>query len=188
MKLHLFGASGAGVTTLGHALSELLSVPYFDTDAYFWLPTEPPYTQRRPVAERDALLAHDLALPPSWILGGSVVGWGEHWLTAFDLAVFLWLPPALRLHRLHQREQTRYGDAIRHDPARAEQLRAFLAWAAGYDDNSSGGSRTLANHTRWLSHFSCPVLELRGDLTVAERVARVQAAWQPTGHAIGARL
>ena len=27
----------------------------------------------------------------------------------------------------------------------------------------------------WLSCFSCPVLVLRGDLTVAERVARVQA-------------
>jgi adenylate kinase family enzyme len=175
MKIHLFGASGAGITTLGHALSTQLALPYFDTDAYFWLPTEPPFTQRRPVAERDALLDHDLAQAPSYLVGGSLVGWGEHWLTAFDLAVFLWLPPALRLARLCQGEQERYGEAIRTDPARAEQLRAFLAWAASYDNNSSGGSRTLANHTAWLGRFSCPVLTLRGDLTVAERVARVQA-------------
>lgn len=175
MKIHLFGASGAGVTTLGHALSTELALPYFDTDTYFWLLTEPPFTQRRPVAERDALLKHDLAQAPSCLVGGSLVGWGEHWLTAFDLAVFLWLPPALRLARLHQREQERYGAAIRSDPARAKQLRTFLAWAAGYDDNSSGGSRTLANHMAWFGRFSCPVLALRGDLTVAERVARVQA-------------
>lgn len=103
------------------------------------------------------------------------MGWGEHWLAAFDLAVFLWLPPARRLHRLRQREHQRYGAAIRADPARAAQSRAFLAWAAGYDDNASGGSRTLANHTRWLGRCTCPVLELRGDLSATERVARVQA-------------
>jgi adenylate kinase family enzyme len=182
MKLHFFGASGAGVTTLGEALGAQLGVPYFDTDTYFWLPTEPPFTQRRPAAVRDALLARDLAEQPSWLLGGSLVGWGEHWLSAFDLAVFLWLPPTLRMARLQQREAERYGAAIRADPARAAQSRAFLAWAAGYDNNTSGGSRTLANHTNWLGRFTCPVLVLRGDLTVAERVARVQTTMRELGY------
>lgn len=184
MKIHLFGASGAGVTTLGGALSQQLGVPYFDTDTYFWLPTEPPFTQRRPAAARAALLARDLARHPGWLLGGSLVGWDEEWLTAFDLAVFLWLPPALRLARLQQREETRYGDAIRADPARAAQSRAFLAWAAGYEDNTSGGSRTLANHTDWLNRFTCPVLVLRGDFTVAERAARVKAKLRELGYFI----
>ncbi len=175
MKLHIFGASGAGVTTLGQTLSQQLNVPYFDTDTYFWLPTEPPFTQRRLVAERDAQLIHDLAQHSSWLLGGSLVGWNEQWLMAFDLAVFLWLPPLLRLARLQQREHERYGEALQADSTRAEQSQTFLAWAAGYDDNSSGGSRTLANHISWLRRFTCPVLELRGDLTVAERVARVRA-------------
>lgn len=184
MKVHLFGASGAGVTTLGEFLGAQLGVPYFDTDTYFWLPTEPPFTQRRPAASRNALLARDLAQHPSWLLGGSLVGWDEYWLTAFDLAVFLWLPPALRLARLRQREEVRYGDAIRADPSRVAQSRAFLAWAAGYDDNTSGGSRTLANHTDWLGRFTCPVLALRGDLTVAERAARVQAKLRAVGYPI----
>ena len=60
-------------------------------------------------------------------------------------------------------------------PGAGAQLKAFLAWVAGYDDNSSGGSRTLANHTAWLGRFTCPVLALRGDFTVAERVHSVQA-------------
>ena len=54
----------------------------------------------------------------------------------------------------------------------------FLAWAAGYDDSSPGGTRTIANHSAWLGRFACPVLELRGDLTVAERVAAVLAKVQ----------
>lgn len=64
MKIHVFGASGAGTTTLGEALSARLALPYFDTDAYFWLPTKPHFTQRQPAAERDAQLTHDLAQAP----------------------------------------------------------------------------------------------------------------------------
>lgn len=181
MKLHLFGASGTGVTTLGTALEATLGVPYFDSDVYFWEPSDPPYTVRRPAALRDALLAGDLARQPAWVLGGSLVGWNEQWLTAFDLVVFLWLPPALRLHRLREREHARYGDVLVTDPARAAQYQAFLTWAAGYDDNSTGGSRTLANHTRWLGQFTCPVLELRGDSSVAQRLAAVQACLREAG-------
>ncbi|GAB3319388.1 hypothetical protein GCM10027299_11850 [Larkinella ripae] len=36
MKLHLFGASGSGVTTLGTALAAQLHLPYVDSDDYFW--------------------------------------------------------------------------------------------------------------------------------------------------------
>jgi adenylate kinase family enzyme len=35
MEIHLFGASGARVITLGEALSQQFGVPYFDTDIYF---------------------------------------------------------------------------------------------------------------------------------------------------------
>lgn len=175
MKIYLFGASGAGVTTLGTGLAEALGIPYFDGDAYFWVPSDPPFIVRRPATERNAALAYDLAKGPSWVLGGCVMGWGEGWPPPADLAVFLWLPPALRLLRLRQREHARYGDVITTDPARAAQYEAFLVWAAGYDDGTSGGSRTLANHTAWLGRFACPVLALRGDLTVAERLNAIRA-------------
>lgn len=173
MRLHIFGAAGAGVTTLGRALSEELSVPYFDSDDYFWEATEPPFTVRRPARARDALVAADLARQPDWILGGSVLGWGADWRAAFDLAVFVWLPPALRLARLRRREWQRYGSVWEADPGRRAQYQAFMAWAGGYDDGTAGGHRTLANHERWLSELAGPVLALRGDLTVAERVAAV---------------
>ncbi len=176
MKLHLFGASGTGVTTLGQALAAALQLLYFDSDTYFWQPSDPPFTVRRPPAARNAQLAHALARAESWILGGSIGGWDAQWLAApFDLVVFLSLPPALRLQRLRQREHARYGERIAADPAQAARTQAFLDWAAGYDDGTSGGTRTLANHERWLTQFTSPVLELRGDLTVAQRVAAVLA-------------
>jgi adenylate kinase family enzyme len=46
-RIHILGASGSGTTTLGRALSERLQCPHFDTDNYFWLPTDPPWVQSR---------------------------------------------------------------------------------------------------------------------------------------------
>ncbi|WP_414847104.1 shikimate kinase [Chryseobacterium sp. IT-36CA2] len=35
MRIHIFGASGSGVTTLGKALSEKLNIEYLDSDDFF---------------------------------------------------------------------------------------------------------------------------------------------------------
>jgi adenylate kinase family enzyme len=40
-RIHLMGASGSGVTTLGRALAARLALPHHDSDDYFWLPTAP---------------------------------------------------------------------------------------------------------------------------------------------------
>ncbi|MGI4832122.1 MAG: hypothetical protein ACRYFK_01540 [Janthinobacterium lividum] len=61
LKLHVVGASGAGVTTLGRALSAALGLPYFDSDDYSWLSDKPDYTRRCPPTERNARLTHALA-------------------------------------------------------------------------------------------------------------------------------
>jgi ABC-type dipeptide/oligopeptide/nickel transport system ATPase subunit len=43
-RIHLMGASGTGVTTLGRALADALAIPHHDTDDYFW---QPPYRRIR---------------------------------------------------------------------------------------------------------------------------------------------
>lgn len=172
MKLHIFGASGAGVTTLGQALSGKLNIPYFDSDQYFWEQSDPPFTIRRNPPERNALLRNDLDLQDHWIMGGSVIHWGEDALPPFDLIVFLWLPPAIRMDRLLRREHERYGDIIHTDPQRKEQTKAFLEWAADYDNDTGIATRTLHAHEQWLKQQTAPILELRGDMTVNERLIK----------------
>ena len=46
-RIHIVGASGAGVTTLGRALANALAIAHHDTDDYFWRPTASPYTGNR---------------------------------------------------------------------------------------------------------------------------------------------
>jgi len=74
-RIHILGASGSGTTTLGRALATRLQCPRFDTDDYFWLPTDPPYTHQREHTERQRLLMDDLMAHDAWVVSGSLCGW-----------------------------------------------------------------------------------------------------------------
>ncbi|HEY0273656.1 MAG TPA: hypothetical protein VGC22_10760 [Chitinophaga sp.] len=167
MKIHLFGASGAGSTTQGKDLSGVLSIPFFDTDDYFWAPASIPFTERRSPTERNRLLKAALEPYDSWIIGGSLVSWGPEWKTAFDLAVFLYVPHDLRMERLRARELARYGDLFARDAERKRLHEEFMEWASSYDTGNI--HRSLAVHTAWMNELNCPVLTIKGDRSVAER-------------------
>lgn len=170
MKLHILGASCSGTTTLGEALTNHLNIPYFDSDTYFWKKTSPPFTTRRDPALRNQTLMDDIGKHDSWIIGGSLLKWDL--VLDFDLIVFLYIPHEIRMERLKKRELERYGDIILTDPIRNKQYLDFMEWARGYDDNTTNG-RTLAAHESWLAEQTCPVLEIRGDYSVEERVGMV---------------
>ncbi|MCL1843404.1 MAG: hypothetical protein FWF79_06295 [Defluviitaleaceae bacterium] len=53
----VFGASGAGCTTMGRELARLLNFEHFDTDDYFFEINNPPFEMKeRPLNERISLL------------------------------------------------------------------------------------------------------------------------------------
>lgn len=169
MKLHIFGASGSGVTTLGQLLAQKLGLKYFDSDDYFWRKTDPPFTKRRKPDERNQLIAKDIHETENWILGGSIIHWGDNLFPNFDLIIFLYLPKEIRLERLQKRELERYGEIIYSDEIRAKQFNDFIAWATDYDNNTGLANRTLKAHKKWLTQAKSPVLEIVGNQTLDEK-------------------
>ncbi len=173
-RIHITGASGAGVTTLGRALAAALALPHHDTDDYFWKPTSPPYREKR---ERDARLRlmQEMFVPrDGWVLSCGLDGWGDALIPSFDLVVFLRTSDALRLKRLRAREATRFGaDAVAAGGWRFAETQSFIEWASHYEDGSE--SRSLARHEAWLARLPCPVLQLDGSRPVAELVGEVYA-------------
>jgi adenylate kinase family enzyme len=169
-RIHILGASGSGTTTLGRALAEHLSCRHFDTDDYFWLPTDPPYTQPRERTERAQLLMDDLTAQEHWVLSGSLCEWGDIAIPRFELVVFLSIPHDVRMARLRRREQARFGERILPGGDMYEQSQEFLAWAASYD---AGGVdiRSRRLHEEWLSTLPCPILCFEGEYTVEEHLA-----------------
>lgn len=170
MFIHITGASGSGTSTLGAALAAELGCSLLEADGFLWLPTEPPYQTLRPVDERRSLLLAALECSGSAVVSGSVSGWGVEIEDIFDGIVFLYLDTALRLERLYAREVQRFGRA---NPA-------FLTWAAQYDEGPPEG-RSLARQKAWLAARKCPVLVLEGDLSTAERIARLLPWWAGVG-------
>ena len=83
-RLLVTGASGTGTTTLGRALADRWSVPHADADDYFWVPTSPPYTEKRPEVERLRLMDEIFLPRSSWVLSGSVMDWGDSVLDVCD--------------------------------------------------------------------------------------------------------
>lgn len=173
MRIHILGASGTGTTTLGAALAARLGCPHLDTDDFFWLPSDPPYSHQRQVPERIALLEPLLAAP-AWVLSGSLCGWGDVFIPLFVRVVFLALPQDERMARLGRREQERYGDKIAPGGVMHENHTAFMAWAARYDD-AGLEQRSLRTHEEWLARLACPVLRLDGAMPTAAQVAAVTA-------------
>ena len=166
MRVHVVGASGSGTTTLGRALAVRLGCPFFDTDDYFWLPSEPAFQHIRELGERQARLGAALWAQPDWVLSGSLCGWGDVFIPLFDLVVFLWVPSDIRLARLRARERARYGDAIAPGAPQHDRSEAFMAWAAGYDEGLDVPERCRRLHETWLAALPCPVLRIEGTASV----------------------
>lgn len=171
MKIHIFGASGSGVTTLGNQLSQKLGIPYLDSDDFFWHDTVVPFTERRDAEIRNKMISEEMNRNDNFILGGSIIHWGEKIFPEFDLIVFLYLPPAVRMERLRSREIMRYGNEIISNPEREKQYKKFIAWAEDYDIMAGIAQRNLRAHEEWLSYQNkSKVLELRGDLDKSVRL------------------
>ena len=169
-RIHILGASGSGTTTLGRALAARLLYLHFDTDDYFWLLTNPPFTHQRERTQRQRLLMDDLTAHDSWVLSGSLCGWGDVAIPLFELVVFLSIPQDVRMARLHRREPERFGKRILPGGDMYEVSQAFLAWAASYDEESLD-IRSRQRHDQWLSTLPCPILCFDGEYSIEEQLA-----------------
>lgn len=172
-RVHITGASGAGVSTTGRALAGCLGVACFDTDDVFWMPTDPPYQTIRSIPDRVRLLNAMLNDDAGWVLAGSVGEWGDALIPRFDLVVFLYVPTPIRLARLSARERGRFGDRLDPGGVMHDEHRAFMTWAAGYDAPDSQTSRSMKGHLDWLTRLSCPVLRIDGEHATHEIVETI---------------
>ena len=174
-RIHITGASGGGVTTLGRGLAVALDGYALDTDDFFWVPTYPPYQVKRPPEERLRLLRDALPTDRPWIVTGICDSWAAALVPLFHLVVFLSVRTEVRLARLRDRERRLVGDAaVAPGGYFHANHQEFVEWASHYDAGLLPG-RSLPRHERWLATLTNPVLRLNGELPVADLVAAVVA-------------
>lgn len=172
VHIHVMGASGTGTTSLGLALAERLDIAHLDTDDFFWLPTDPPFTTPREAGERIRLLLDETARHNGWVLSGSALKWGTPVEPLYDLIVFLRIEPELRMARIRARETARYGYRIGPGGDMEVKSGEFLEWAASYD-TAGPERRSLAAHEQWLETQTAPVLRLDSSRELDDLAAEV---------------
>lgn len=177
MKVYIFGASGSGTSTLGRELGRR-GFKWLDTDDFYWMPTDPMYTTKRPVADRIAMISAELAAQENVALSGSVGSsnpvWGAPLLGLFDLAVFIYTPQDERIRRLRDRERREFGDRILPGGDMYENHTEFVEWAKKYDTGGEYEIRSRATDEAVIrDYIRCPTLRLDGTANVAENADQV---------------
>ena len=172
--IHITGASGAGTTTLAKAICARYGHTHLDSDDFFWEDTDPPYTRKRAMEDRQTLLSQALGSAERWVLSGSLTGWGDLFIPLFELVVYVHTPTDIRLQRLHERELRQFGARILPDGDMFEEHKKFLEWASQYDDGPTD-MRSAAHHREWLTQIPCPILRLDGTAPAEENLERVVA-------------
>lgn len=173
--IHLFGAAGSGTSTLGRYIAENLGLFFMDTDDYFWQPTNPPYREKRPAAERIALMRADIGAHVGAVISGSLTDWGDVLIPDFTLAIRIVTDTQVRLERIRARESAHFGARIEKGGDMYESHIAFMDWAAAYD-NGGLDIRSRAEHDKWQKLLTCPLITLDGAAPTAENFTKVTSA------------
>lgn len=160
------GASGAGVSTLGKAVAMEFGYTQLDSDDYFWLPTDPKYTDKRTKEQRIDLMRRDLENTDRAVISGTFCGWGNVFIPNFELVILVDTPTEVRIARLKARETEQFGDRILPGGDMHQNHLEFISWARQYD---TGGTdmRSRQQAARWLKMMPCLVVTVDGTLSPA---------------------
>lgn len=170
--VHIFGASGSGTSTIGRALAERLGYRFMDTDDYFWLPVDPPYTAKRPTEERLRMMREDIESSGGAVISGALVPWGNPLMPLFTLAVRVVTPTDVRLKRLEARESAEFGSRKEPGGDMYEDHLEFMAWAARYE-TAGLEQRSKAEHDEWEKQLPCPEIYVDGTQPVEASVEQI---------------
>jgi adenylate kinase family enzyme len=175
IKIHILGASGSGTTTLGKAIASKYNVSHFDSDDFFWMPTDPPFRQKRPVDQRISLLKETLLSYDSWVVSGSALKWGDFLREDADLIIQTYLEPDIRINRLLKREFERYGERIKPGGDMHNTHCEFVAWAKLYD-NGGPDKRSRLSEEMWLKKAKCLVIRIDSGTDIDTELTLVENA------------
>jgi len=168
MGIIIFGASGAGSTSLGKEIARRLDYHHLDIDDYLWRwDTEIPLTVTCSREERAQRLMNDIKKHPDFVISGTIFTDRDLFEPFLDFAVFISTPPNICAKRVHAREHARWGARVLPGGDMYKTTRFhgdfndYVANAQTYETaDASKFGRYL--HEQWIADLPCPVLRVDG--------------------------
>ena len=176
MKKHIiniFGSSGSGSTTLAKTIAEKYEYNFIDVDDYLWKKTDPPFSEKNTNEVASLLIKEELKSHKYAVISGSLVGIADELKKDIDLFIYINLDKSIRLERIKQREEQRFGNRIKKGGDLYEQHLSFLEWVANYEDNPET-ERSRRQHLLWLDDVKQTVLRIADELTIEELLKLVK--------------
>ena len=174
MGIIIFGAPGAGSTTLGKEIAKQLNFQYLDIDDYLWRwDTELPLTVTRPREERTESLMNDIKKHPKFVIAGTIFNDRNLFHPLLDMAVFISTPAEVCAKRVRIREHARWGYRVLPGGDMYKTTRFhgdvsdYIANARRYEEaDASKFGRKL--HEQWIAELPCPVIRVDGLKSISE--------------------
>ena len=171
----IIGPSGSGKSSLGKIVAEKLDFPFFDVDDYIWKKgTAAPYTQMYSKAEKISRLKSDIEPYEHFVMAGSMSSFHQAFDNNFEMMVFLYAGPEIRLQRVHKRAMERFGKRILEGGDLYESHQKFLESNRKYE---SDGSPNLTEQKEWIKSLPCVKIELDGSKSLESSAQIIVAKW-----------
>jgi len=124
-----------------------------DIEDYYFKKSEIPYTNARSRGECADLMLADIEKYRSFVISAVDGDFGDKISSFYKLAVFVSAPIDLRLKRIKQRVQDKYGKRICRGGDMYKRHLEFIDFVA---------SRDLTKMDNWAQTLTCPVLYIDG--------------------------
>ena len=171
----IIGPSGSGKTTLGKLVADKLEYPYFDVDDYIWKKdTKKPYTVMYSREEKISRLNNDILPYEHFVMAGSMSSFHYAFDDKFEMMVFLYVEPDIRVERVHNRAVEHFGERIREGGDMFDNHMSFLESVRNYEKD---GSPNLNEQRKWMDELNCLKLELDGTDSLEDNANRVVEMW-----------
>ncbi|MBR2744604.1 MAG: AAA family ATPase [Clostridia bacterium] len=168
--IYIYGASGAGSTTLGENISKKSNGDFYDTDIYFWKHYENHQQRMDEMICDIKKCKKDLI-----IITGSFWNWkcDYKWLIDhIDYYIRVMLDPEIRMQRLEQREKDRYGSRIEIGGDLYEINKKRMEWAREYD-NGGLDMRSLKSNIYFENMYKINPIIVNSINTVDENTSSI---------------
>jgi len=165
----VFGANGSGKSTIGSELARILNFKHMDIEEYCFKESEIPYTNARSHEEYIELMLADIERYRLFVVSAVIGDLCEKISSFYKLAVFLFASIEVRMKRIEQRENNKFGNRVREGGDRHEQHLKFINFAA---------SRDLTKIDAWKKTLTCPIINIDGEKDWRANAALISEYWR----------
>ena len=109
----IYGPNGSGKTTLGMELAYILGCKHMDIEAYYFAPSEIPYTMVRSQEDCMRLMLADMEKHRTFVLTAVTGDFNDTISSYYKLAVHITAPHDVRIQRIKNRVYEQHGERVR---------------------------------------------------------------------------